>query len=64
MRNIGRIATERAGASESTASLARTIEVVTNYNIYPTSAKMPFAERVNVPFFDIFKFVGDEVTSL
>jgi hypothetical protein len=48
-----RTATERAGASESNVTPARTIEVVTNYNLSLSSAKMPRAERLNGTFFDI-----------
>jgi hypothetical protein len=46
---------ERAGASESTVILAHTIEVVTNYEVSRTSAKMLRAERVDVAFFDIWR---------
>ena len=43
---IGRMATERAGASESTVTLARTIAVVTNYEFSRTFGKIPDACHV------------------
>jgi hypothetical protein len=48
----------------SVVNFPQKIEVVTTYDLPAKSAKMPPAERINVPFFDIFEDVGDEVTSL
>ena len=51
LRNIGR--DDRASGRKRVNRPARTIEVVTNYELSRPHAKMPFVERVSVLFFDI-----------